>query len=147
MSFFHTAHRVAEESMPLATACLLVWLATGLYGGLDAYLCLLYGWLDAYLCVSYRAGWMSVCVSYLAGWMSVCVSTCSSVCQLTGNLLSPRIAKRFAHAHRTELHKSRSYTVHCQKTKTAEYKEDVGEGKSKNKKRREELLLSFARNE
>jgi len=32
-------------------------------------------------------------------------------------------------------------------TKTAEYKERAGEGKSKNKKRRKELMLSFARNE
>ena len=69
MSFFHTAHRAAEESMPLATACLcmcarlLVWLATGLYG-----------WLDAYLCVSYMADWMPICVCLI--WLAGCLSVC-----------------------------------------------------------------------
>ena len=123
MSFLHTAHRVAEESMPLATACLCmcaclgVWLATGLSGWLDARLCVLSGWLDACLCV-------------LSRWLDACLS----VCQLTGNLLSPRIAKCFAHAHRPELHKSPSYIVQCHKQKQQSIKNGRGRGSRRTKK-------------
>ena len=126
------------------TGCLsvcLIWLA-GCRSACSS------GWVPASqsACLSfYLARWLAVSLCVLSGWLDAFLSTCPCVCQLTSNLLSPRTAKCFAHAQNRITQIS---LVYCSlpQTKTAEYKEEAGR-RSRRPKRREELLLSFARNE
>ena len=87
-------------------------------------------------CMSfYPASWLAVSLCVLPGWLDACLPTCPSVCQLTGNFLSPRTAKRFAHAQNGITQISLVY-YSLPQTKTAENKEGEREGNWKNKTKR-----------
>jgi len=118
------------------TGCLsmcLIWLARCLSACLHVRLvgCRL---LSLPVCL-YPARWLAISLCVLSGWLDACLPTSPSLCQLTGNLLSPRIAKCFAHAQ-SGITQIPLVDFSLPQTKTAECKEEEDEGKSENKKKR-----------